>query len=40
MTAGFSLGLPVGISFLGTAFSERTLIKLAAGFEHVVQARR
>ncbi len=40
VTAGFSFGLPVGISFLGTAFSEPTLIKLASGFEHVVQARR
>ena len=28
------LGMPMGISFLGTAFSEPTLIKLAAGFEH------
>src|SRR5437899_1255848 len=40
ITAGFSFGLPVAISFLGTAFSEPTLIKLASGFEHVVQARR
>ena len=27
------LGMPMGISFLGTAFSEPTLIKLASGFE-------
>src|SRR2546430_12023779 len=27
VTAGFSFGLPVGISFLGTAFSEPTLIR-------------
>src|SRR5437870_13854704 len=27
------LGMPMGISFLGTAFSEPTLIKIAAGFE-------
>ncbi len=33
------LGLPMGISFLGTAFSEPTLIKLASGFEAATQAR-
>ncbi|HEV8577803.1 MAG TPA: amidase [Thermoanaerobaculia bacterium] len=38
--AGFVFGLPVGISFMGTAFSEPTLIKLASGFEHVTQVRR
>jgi amidase len=37
---GNSFGLPVGISFIGTAFSEPTLIKLASGFEHVIKARR
>jgi amidase len=31
--AGTVLGMPVGISFIGTAFSEPTLIKFAAGFE-------
>jgi amidase len=31
--------MPVGISFLGTAFSEPTLIKLASGFEAVTHAR-
>jgi amidase len=36
---GNSFGLPVGITFTGTAFSEPTLIKLASGFEHVVQGR-
>jgi hypothetical protein len=36
---GNSFGLPVGISFIGTAFSEPTLIKLASGFEPVVKAR-
>ena len=40
VTMGFVFGLPVGISFLGTAFSEPTLIKLASGFEHVAKARR
>ena len=33
------LGMPVGISFIGTAFSEATLIKLASGFEAVTHAR-
>ena len=33
------LGMPMGISFLGTAFSEGTLIKLASGFEAKTRAR-
>jgi amidase len=37
--SGSALGMPVGISFLGTAFSEPTLIKLASGFEAVTHAR-
>jgi amidase len=37
---GFTFGVPVGISFMGTAFSEHTLIKLASGFEAVTQARK
>ena len=40
VTAGFTFGLPVGISFMAGAFSEPTLIKLASGFEHVVNPRR
>ena len=36
---GNSFGLPVGISFMGTGFSEPTLIKLASGFEHATKAR-
>jgi amidase len=32
-------GLPVGVSFFASAFSEPTLIKLASGFEHVTHAR-
>lgn len=36
---GNVFGLPVGISFIGTAFSEPTLIKLSSGFEHAVHAR-
>jgi amidase len=38
--AGDAFGLPVGITFMGTAFSEPTLIRLASGFENVVGARR
>jgi len=37
--AGEVLGMPVGISFIGTAFSEPTLIKLASGFEALTHAR-
>jgi amidase len=37
--SGNVLGVPVGISFLGTAFSEPTLIKLASGFEAATNAR-
>ena len=33
------LGMPIGISFLGTAFSEPTLIRLASGFEAKTHAR-
>lgn len=38
--AGFAYGLPVGISFMGRAFSEPTLIKLAYAFEQATMARR
>lgn len=38
--AGMVLGVPLGISFFGTAFSEPTLIKLASGFEAVTQVRK
>lgn len=37
--AGLYRGLPIGLSFFGTAFSEGALIKLASGFEHVAAAR-
>jgi len=37
---GDAFGLPLGISFIGTAWSEPTLIKLASGFEAVRRARR
>jgi amidase len=38
--AGFSFGVPTGISFFSTAFSEPELIKLASGFEAVTHARQ
>jgi amidase len=38
--AGNAFGLPVGITFMGTAYSEPTLIKLAAGFENATKARK
>lgn len=38
--AGFSVGVPVGISFMGTAFSEPKLIKLASGFEATTHQRQ
>ena len=37
---GLVHGLPVGLSFVGTAFSEGTLIHLAYGFEQATKARR
>ena len=37
--AGGVFGVPLGISFFGTAFSEPTLIKLASGFEAATQVR-
>jgi len=36
---GNVFGVPLGISFIGTAFSEPALIRLAAGFEHATRAR-
>jgi len=38
--AGFSHGLPVGLSFIGRAWSEPTLIRLAYGFEQATKARK
>jgi amidase len=38
--AGDAFGLPVGLSIIGTAWSEPTLIKLASGFEAVARARK
>jgi amidase len=37
--AGFVDGLPIGLSFIGTAWSESTLIRLAFDFERVSRAR-
>jgi amidase len=37
--AGEVFGIPLGISFFGTAFSEPKLIKLASGFEAATHAR-
>jgi amidase len=38
--AGESFGLPVGLTFMGRAFSEPTLIRLAYAFEQATHARR
>ena len=38
--AGFSFGLPVGVTFMGRAFSEPTLIKLVYFFEQASRARK
>jgi len=37
---GFAFGLPVGITFMGTAWSEPTLIRLAYAFEQATKVRR
>ena len=37
--AGMVFGIPLGISFFGTAFSEPMLIKLASGFEAATHVR-
>jgi amidase len=38
--AGFSFGLPVNITFMGRAFGEPTLLKLAFAFEQATRARK
>jgi len=38
--AGHAQGLPVGLTFMGRAWSEATLIKLAYAFEQATRARR
>lgn len=37
---GFSFGLPVGLSIMGRAWSEPTLVKIASGFEAATGHRR
>jgi amidase len=37
---GQVMGLPVGLSFTGTAWTEASLLALAADFERHSQARR
>jgi amidase len=38
--AGYVYGLPVGVTFMGRAWDEGTLIRLASGFEAVTQVRQ
>ena len=38
--AGAAFGAPLGLTFMGTAFSEPLLIKLASGFEAATRARQ
>jgi amidase len=38
--AGFVSGLPIGLSFIGGAFSEKSLIEMAYAFEQVALRRR
>jgi amidase len=38
--AGYAFGLPVGLTFMGRAFSEPTLIRLAYAFEQATKVRR
>ncbi len=40
VTGGYSFGLPIGITFMASAWSEPTLIKLASGFEAAAGNRR
>ncbi|MGP4043944.1 amidase family protein [Streptomyces sp. 2A115] len=37
---GFAFGLPVGLTFMGTAWSEPTLLRLAYAYEQASRARR
>jgi amidase len=38
--AGFAHGLPVGLTFIGTAWSEPVLLRLAYAYERRSQVRR
>jgi amidase len=37
---GYTFGLPLGITFMGLAWSEPTLLKLAYAFEQATKVRR
>ena len=37
---GFAFDLPIGLSFMGEPWTERTLIRLASAFEHATMDRR
>jgi amidase len=36
---GYALGLPLGITFMGKAWSEATLLKLAYAYEQATKLR-
>jgi amidase len=38
--AGFAFGLPIGLTFMGRAFSEPALIRFAYAFEQATKIRR
>jgi amidase len=38
--AGYVFGLPIGLSFIGGAYSEQALLDLAYAFEQASKARR
>ncbi len=38
--AGYAFGLPVGITFMGTAWSEPVLLRLAYAYEQLSRVRR
>jgi amidase len=38
--AGYALGLPIGLSVIGPAWSEPVLIKLAYAFEQMTKVRK
>ena len=40
VTAGYSFGLPIGITFMASAWSEPTLIRIASGFEAAAGVRQ
>jgi len=37
--AGYRFGLPIGVTFMGTAYSEATLVRLAFAFEQRIEQR-